>query len=202
MAIKPGDDILDIGCADGKTLKFIKDNFPNTNLYGVEPEEDLATEADEYGRIYNGTIEDYLNICHVQFDSIIMADVIEHLLEPWSVVRDVAKRLKKGGAIYASIPNFFHASVMYNLFKCGSFAYFSSDLVNKDHLRFFTLLDCTVLFGMSGLKPELIGGIKLPINNMTDLSICVGLIEPLGKVFNRDDYHFDVYQFVIKATKE
>jgi len=202
MQIKDGDDILDIGCSDGKTLKYLKENY-KVNLYGIEPDLELVKDADNYGNIFGGTVEDWLYISHQEFDSIIMADVIEHLLEPWTVVREVTKRLKKGGSIYASIPNFFHASVMFNLFSCGSFAYFSSDLINKDHLRYFTLLDSMVLFKMSGLTPELLGGIKLPINNQPDkLDELVGIIAPFGEVFKRNDYFFDVYQFVIKATKE
>jgi SAM-dependent methyltransferase len=208
MDIKDGDNILEVGCANGKTLKVLKDNY-RVNIYGVEIDKELAREAEEYGRIYSGSVEDYLALPVIpDFDSIIMADVIEHLLEPWSVVRDLGKYLKRGGSIYASIPNYFHATVMFNLFNYGSFCYSSSDLINKDHLRYFTFRDCVELFRMAGLVPKLLGGIKLPckeIDNPGDsdgVSELVEMIAPLGQVFKRPDYYFDMYQFVFKATKE
>lgn len=196
MDIKPGMDILEVGCANGKTLKYIKDNY-NVNLYGIEPDKEPAQEASAYGRIFFGTVEDYLKVVRVKFDAIIMADVIEHLKEPWIVVRDLAGRLKDGGAIYASIPNVMHASVIWNLFAAGSFAYQSNDIINKEHLRFFTMNDSVALFKIAGLNKCMVSGIKAEFPLET-----VEKVKLLGNVFGRNDYHFDIYQFLIKATKE
>jgi len=203
MDIANGMDILEVGCADGKTLGFIKERF-NVKLYGIEPDEENAKLADSHGDIFHGTVEDFIiKYPDKRFDGIIMADVIEHLLEPWSVVRDVAGMLKTGGSIYASIPNFFHATVIYNLFKTGSFAYHSSDLINKDHLRFFTFFDAMILFVMSGLKPVFIGGIRLPIeNDYKKLDELIEMVKPILDTFARNDYYSDFYQLIIKATKE
>lgn len=196
MDIKPNMDILEVGCADGKTLEYIKDNY-NVKLYGIEPDTKLAQEAGRYCDIYTGTVEDYLKVIKFKFDAIIMADVIEHLREPWIVVRDLAERLKDGGAIYASIPNFMHASVIWNLFICGSFAYQSCDIVNKEHLRFFTINDIAALFKIAGLNKCMVSGIELEFPPET-----VEKVKILGSIFGRDDYHFNIYQFLIKATRE
>ncbi|MFH2044487.1 MAG: class I SAM-dependent methyltransferase [Pseudomonadota bacterium] len=199
MDIKSGMDILDIGCAGGKTLASIGQKYPGVNLHGIEPDIQLASQADDYGNIFTGTVENYLKICHQKFDAIICADVIEHLKEPWIVVRDLATHLKDGGAIYASIPNFFHASVMYNLFACGSFSYSSNDIINKEHLRFFTLNDIAALFEMAGLKHCMVGGLKGVFPQET-----IEKVKLLGNVFYHGDYdyYFNIYQFIIKATKE
>ncbi len=195
MSVQPDDNILDIGCADGKTLAAIKENY-KVNLYGVEPDSELASEADKYGKIFNGTIEAYLKICHQEFDAIIMADVIEHLKEPWAVVREVARHMADNGALYASIPNYFHATVMYNLFECGSFGYASNDIVNKEHIRFFTLNDSINLLKMAGLEHFEIYGNHVPSNEKS-----IETAQKLQDLFKKD-FNFDVYQFVIKATKE
>ena len=192
--IKPGMKILDIGCADGKTLKYIKENYPNTKLYGVEPDKTLASKADKYGMIYPVTIGKYLSSNKDKFDAIMMNDVIEHLKEPWIVVRETVKRIVGGGALYVSIPNFFHATVMYNLFECGSFGYRSNDIVNKEHLRYFTLNDSINLLKMAGLKHFRIYGNKVSTEDR-----CMEFTKKLETLFKRD-YYFDVYQFVIKAT--
>lgn len=197
MDIKSGMDILDIGCANGKTLKFIKENY-DVNPYGIEPDKELAKQAMQWAEIYPTTVEEFLKTCTgKKFDAIIMADVIEHLREPWMVVRDLAGRLKDGGAIYASIPNFMHASVIWNLFACGSFAYSSNDIVNKEHLRFFTMNDIANLFKIAGLNKCMVSGIEaeFPLETVEKVKI-------LGNVFGRDDYHFNIYQFIIKATRD
>lgn len=195
--IKPDMDILDVGCANGKTLEYIRDNY-KVKLYGIEPDRQLASEAGRYGKIFAGTVEKYLKVSRQKFDAIILADVIEHLKEPWITVRELGSRLKDGGAIYASIPNFFNATVVVNLFKYGTFAYHSCDIINKEHLRFFTAMDCMNLFIIAGLVPTILGGIG---------GVCYeeGVLEDaqlLGNVFKRDDYNFNSYQLVFRATKE
>jgi len=196
MDIRDGMNILEVGCANGKTLKYIKDNY-NVNLYGIEPDKKFAQEASAYGRIFFGTVEDYIKVARVKFNAIIMADVIEHLKEPWIVVRDLARCLKDNGAIYASIPNVMHASVIWNLFMCGSFAYQSNDIINKEHLRFFTMNDSVALFKIAGLNKCMISGIELEFPLAT-----VEKVRILGNIFGRNDYYFNIYQFLIKATRE
>ena len=197
MDIKPGMDILEVGCANGKTLEFIKENY-YVNLYGIEPDKELAKQAMRWAKIYPITVEKFLKTyTGNKFNAIIMADVIEHLREPWMVIRDLVKHLKDDGAIYASIPNFMHASVIWNLFACGSFAYSSNDIVNKEHLRFFTMNDIASLFKIAGLNKCIVSGIEaeFPLETIEKIKI-------LGNVFGRDDYYFNIYQFIVKATRE
>ena len=40
-----------------------------------------------------------------KYDFIIFADVLEHLVEPWVVLKNVSKFLKPKGSIIVSIPN-------------------------------------------------------------------------------------------------
>jgi len=195
MDIQSGQDIIDVGCADGRTLEYIKNNY-NANLYGIEPDKDAAKQAGKHAKIFPITIEEFLKTNDQEFDLIIMADVIEHLKESWIVVRELGNRLKKGGYIYASIPNFFNATVMMNLFIYGTFGYASNDIVNKEHLRFFTFQDVMALFQICGLQPEMLGGLGAQMPEGA-----VGRAEQLGKVFGRTDYNFDIYQFVLRASK-
>ncbi len=194
MELWEGMDILDIGCSDGQTLDILKKDHVNT--YGVEPDKELACKAGKNSTVFNMTVEDYLEKEDKKFDAIIMADVIEHLMEPWIVVKEVGNRLKDGGLIYASIPNYFNATVMYNLFAHGSFAYDSYCIINKHHLRYFTLNDSMHLFRICGLKPVLIGAVDFPLSDT-----CMKVVKHLGEVFKRDDYHFEAYHFIIKAGK-
>jgi O-antigen biosynthesis protein len=196
MDIKEGMDILDIGCANGTTLKYIKDNNSGVSLCGVEPCKRLAKQAKQYAKVHNCTVEKFLKRHRHKYDIIIMADVIEHLLDPWTVVRDMGKLLKTGGYIIASIPNVLNCTVIINLFKYGTFGYHSCDIVNKEHIRFFSSIDMMELFRIAGLKPELLGGIAANYQP--------GILEQakaFTKIYNRRDYNIDSYQLALKAHK-
>ena len=196
MDINIGTDILDIGCANGSTIKFIKDNNKGANLYGVEPDKGLAKEAKQFAKIYNCSVERFLKRNRRKYDIIIMADVIEHLLDPWTVVRDMGKLLKTGGYIIASIPNVLNCTVIINLFKYGTFGYHSCDIVNKEHIRFFSSIDMIELFRIAGLRPELLGGMAANYQP--------GILEQakaFTKIYNRRDYNIDSYQLAFKAHK-
>lgn len=49
------------------------------------------------------------------FDYIILADVLEHLENPWRALENIKAYLKPGGQVLASIPNILHFSVLRNL---------------------------------------------------------------------------------------
>lgn len=196
MELRKGMDILDVGCANGLTLDSLQKKH-SLNTYGVEPDKKLADEAKEHSTIYNMTVEDYLVKEDKKFDAIIMADVIEHLLEPWIVVREMGNRLKPGGFIYASIPNVMHATVLWNLFAVASFAYDSYCIVGKNHIRYFTYNDSMQLFKICGLKPVCIGAIDYKVSDEM-----IKLVKRLGEVFKRNDYHFEAYHFIFKVGKD
>ena len=72
------------------------------------------------------------------FDIIIFADVLEHLKEPETVLRRFKKYLKKDGYALISIPNIANWKMrVYLLF--GKWHYKDVGLLDKTHLRFFTL---------------------------------------------------------------
>jgi SAM-dependent methyltransferase len=195
MDIKPGDKILDVGCSGGKTLKYIKDKYSDVELYGIEPDKKWAGKAKKYGEIFTGKLDEFLKTNKVKFNSVIMADVIEHLLEPWIDVKETVNHMVDNGCLYVSIPNFFHHTVMYNLFECGSFSYRSNDIINRGHLRYFTMGDCIQLLDIAGFK-----NLKIYGNRVYSSERIKEVTNKLQEMF-RKDFNFDIYQFVIKATR-
>jgi SAM-dependent methyltransferase len=86
-------------------------------------------------------------------DCIICADVLEHTADPWAVVAKLKELLKPDGCIVASIPNVgFHRNIRKML--RGQWTYAQEGLLDKTHLRFFTLETITELFASNGLKIE------------------------------------------------
>ncbi len=74
-----------------------------------------------------------------QFDVIILADVLEHLVDPARVLREIEERalLADDGFLVVSIPNAGHEAVIAELMR-GRFDYSPTGLLDRTHIRWFT----------------------------------------------------------------
>ena len=126
---KSNGSILDIGCSHGEFLEEMK-NF-GWQAKGIEMDEKSAVFAREKRslEVSVGRVEN----CHFEkedFDAITMRMVLEHLYNPFEVLKIAASWLKKGGELIFSIPYF--DGFEFNVFK--SFAY---GLQLPTHIFFF-----------------------------------------------------------------
>ena len=147
--------VLDVGCGKGTLGRWLKEQPGMMTVYGAE----LFPAAGEEARRW---LDDVVvgNIEHVALpfpegtvDCIICADVLEHTADPWAVVAKLKKLLKPDGCIVASIPNVgFHRNIRKML--RGQWTYAQEGLLDKTHLRFFTLETITELFASNGLTIE------------------------------------------------
>lgn len=72
-----------------------------------------------------------------KFDCIVIADVLEHLYDPFSILCMYKSFLKPNGKIVISIPN----AVVWDIrlrFLLGIFNYADSGTTDRTHIRFFT----------------------------------------------------------------
>ena len=100
--------VLEIGAGGGDSLCFIKENKLAEEVVGVElfVLKDSNQTNPLIDQFIHGNIEDQsLNLKEENFDVIILADVLEHLVDPWKTVEYVSKFLKKGGKVITSLPN-------------------------------------------------------------------------------------------------
>jgi len=84
-----------------------------------------------------------------QFDVVLLGDVLEHLVDPDTVLAKAATVLAPGGYVVASVPNVAHGSVRLALLR-GEFRYSESGLLDRSHLRFFTRQTLAELFRDAG----------------------------------------------------
>ena len=149
--------VLEIGCGLGATLAEIQYLYPNAQVYGMELVPEVVTVGKKVLNVVQGDIEKIdVPFDNVEFDYIILADVLEHLHNPENILRKLTKRLKKGGAFLCSIPNIMNLSVLYPL-VCGSFVYEDSGILDRTHLRFFPLDSIYRLFNQCGFDIEKLG---------------------------------------------
>jgi SAM-dependent methyltransferase len=98
---KPGDTILDAGCAMGDLL----DRFPDRIRHGVDISSDYLAIAASRGIVTVQAMLEALPYPDAMFDLVIATDVLEHVLDLNAVVREIIRVLKPGGYIVARCPN-------------------------------------------------------------------------------------------------
>lgn len=133
--------VLEIGCGNGATLRWLKQRPGTLHTTGVEISEQAAAEA-----------KGHVDVLHCldferapwparsdTFDTILCLDVLEHLINPWSVLdRLVTNFLAPGGTIIVTVPNVQHHSVVVPLLLNGVWRYRDAGILDRTHLRFFT----------------------------------------------------------------
>src|SRR3954449_4594113 len=99
--------VLDLGCASGALGAALKALRP-VEVVGIERDPVYAAEARErYDRVIEGDVEDVPSDLG-RFDCLVAADVLEHLVDPWSALRAYAERLEPGCRAIVSLPNVGH----------------------------------------------------------------------------------------------
>lgn len=96
--------ILDLGCALGFFIELVKKQ--GWEAKGVEFSEDAAQYAKkELGlEVYTGSIEE-VGFPSASFDVVTMLDVLEHVVSPNKILKEVNRILKREGLILATVPN-------------------------------------------------------------------------------------------------
>lgn len=156
------DRILDVGCADGVLGSALLARGAS-EVIGVELDEGAAQRARRrLSRVLCADAESpELPALLGSFDCVIFADVLEHMRDPQAALARYRSCLRPGGVIVASIPNVRHCSILHMLSE-GRWEYQPQGIMDRTHLRFFTLAEITRLFEGAGLKPTLAGATMDP----------------------------------------
>lgn len=196
--------VLDVGCSSGYLSKIIKEQL-NCIVDGVEIDPDAAILAKEALRhVYIGSIEDDNLLSQItdSYDVILFMDVLEHLKDPFSILVKVKKLLSPNGFVIASIPNVANWRIRFSLLF-GRFEYEESGLLDKSHLRFFTLKALKEMFFRAGYKIDLMDftlGAPPPMLGGASRSL-KDLLKILIKRVTRFFPGFFANQFILKAVK-
>ncbi len=151
------DRVLEIGCGSGQTLQLIKHLKLCKYTVGIELFEQAAKNANaRVDRVYQLDIEkEGAPIDLGQFDLILILDVLEHLVDPWTVLNRIkSNHLKADGKIIISLPNVRHVTSTLPLLINGEFEYKERGILDKTHLRFFTRKSGEKMLEQAGLKIE------------------------------------------------
>jgi 2-polyprenyl-3-methyl-5-hydroxy-6-metoxy-1,4-benzoquinol methylase len=138
---------LDFGCANGNFSKLLKDKL-DVEVWGVEIDENAAKVASgKLDHVINkDALEALTQLPDNYFDCILFLDILEHLVDPYSLLDAVKSKLSEQGVIVASIPNIRYCTVLKKLLIKGDWDYQDQGILDKTHLRFFTYKSIQKLF--------------------------------------------------------
>lgn len=137
-AISPGSYVLDVGCDTGRFGEALKTR-KNCTVDGVEPYSPAAEFAQtRLNHVFTRLIENEKSFDGLSdYDTVLFLDVLEHLQNPWGVLKGAFNTLRPGGTIYIVVPNVAHISVIRRLLQ-GKFEYSNCGTMDRTHLRWFT----------------------------------------------------------------
>jgi 2-polyprenyl-3-methyl-5-hydroxy-6-metoxy-1,4-benzoquinol methylase len=147
--------VLDVGCGAGLLGRLLRER--GHHVTGLELVPEAADEARKWlDRVVTADVEAGLPFAAEPFDAIVFADLLEHLVDPWRVVREAASLLTPGGVVVASVPNVQNLDVLRRLVR-GRWDYRERGILDRGHLRFFTLSTVRDLFAQAGLSVTHVG---------------------------------------------
>ncbi|MDP3788857.1 MAG: class I SAM-dependent methyltransferase [Candidatus Omnitrophota bacterium] len=132
--------VLDVGCGFGLMGKRLKQKNSAIEVVGLEAEGKAAETAKKnIDKVITGDVEGLkMPFQDRYFDCLVYGEVLEHLKNPWQVLKEHASYLKKGGCCILSMPNISHYSIIEGLLR-DKWDYKDSGILDNTHLRFFTI---------------------------------------------------------------
>lgn len=161
LATEPPAKILDLGCSGGLVAAELRrlghhvTGVDSVHVIGVEHNVDHFVCADlEQGipaEVGTG------------FDVVIAGDVIEHVRNSERLVADMAKVVRPGGFVLASVPNISHWYPRLRV-ATGRFGYDRRGILDYTHVRFFTRRTFERLAAEAGLRIRRTEATGLPLD--------------------------------------
>lgn len=135
-----------------------------------------------------------------QYDVIIAADIIEHLVWPERLLAQIAPCLAAQGRLLISVPNAAYAGLVASLLD-GKFDYRDEGILDRTHLRFFTRDSLAKLLLSTGFYPKHWVPVFRPLNESEFKIRLEALPTGLRDALVASPYAF-AYQWIVDARTE
>ena len=152
--VRSGLRILDVGAGRGKLGEAMRAR--GNVVHGVEVDADAAAVARtrlDFVHCGDATRAADLPspIAAGGYDMVVFADVLEHVIDPRSLLLAARPLLRTGGVVIVSLPNVATWTMRLRLLA-GDFTYGDSGILDRTHLRFFTHRSARTLLGSCGVS--------------------------------------------------
>lgn len=157
--IPAGARVLEVGSSSGYMTQVLVERGCTVDAIELNPD-DAAKAARYCRKMVVGSAEESSTYQELKgpYDVVLMADVLEHLRSPEVALHEARQRLDTNGRLLASLPNVAHWTMRLELLK-GRFEYTDVGLLDRTHVRFFTLKTAKEMFEGAGLAVD---GVYVP----------------------------------------
>ena len=149
--------VVEVGCMHGALANAFREINPAVHYTGIDIDPAYAEVAAQACDLaLPGDIELFETPAFDKLfpsDCWVFGDCLEHLRDPWRVVRQIRERIDADGCLVTCIPNAQHWSVQMRL-ATGLFRYEDSGLLDRTHVRWFTRVTMIEMFQQAGWRVE------------------------------------------------
>jgi 2-polyprenyl-3-methyl-5-hydroxy-6-metoxy-1,4-benzoquinol methylase len=160
--------VLDVGCSIGDFAVTIKTRFPQSRVWGIEPNRaaaDIASRRIE--RVLCQSVEDVdwrqEGVQRGDIDTVVLGDVLEHIYDPWTTLLTLRNLVSLTAQLLVSIPNVRNAPLIQDLIS-GHWRYRKAGLLDITHIRFFTRRDMYRMFYQTGFRVVATSSTRCPLS--------------------------------------
>lgn len=160
--------VLDVGCSIGDFAAAIKLRFPQSRVWGVEPNRHAAAMASRrIERVLCQSIEEVdwgqQGVRRGDIDTVVLCDVLEHIYDPWKTLLTLRNLVSPTAQLLLSIPNVRNAPLIQDLIS-GHWRYRKAGLLDITHIRFFTRQDMYRMFYQTGFRVVTTSSTRCPLS--------------------------------------
>jgi 2-polyprenyl-3-methyl-5-hydroxy-6-metoxy-1,4-benzoquinol methylase len=154
--LKPSS-VVEVGCMRGTLAQAYKQTNPDCIWHGIDIDEDNIHHAKNI--CDDAVVADVEKLSSADFikyeqaDTWIFGDVLEHLYDPWRLLKQIRNHTKSDFTVIACIPNSQHWNFQARV-NSGQMHYENDGLFDRTHIRFFSRITMIELFQQSGYTVE------------------------------------------------
>jgi SAM-dependent methyltransferase len=199
LSTRPPSKILDLGCSGGLLAERLQQM--GHHVTGVDVAE-IPEVVERTSAFFKADLNEGIPPeAGSGFDVVLAADVLEHLVSPGNLMKQMRSVLSPGGSAIFCVPNVAH---WYPRFRStfGMFDYDQRGIIDSTHLRFFTRRSIRKLVERSGFSIQRLEAVGIPLD-------ALGLKGTNGHLLRLiDQFLLSLwptmfgYQFIIEATPD
>ena len=194
--------ILDVGCGSGVLAKKLSSMGHQIDGITISQNEyDVAKHFLVKTYIHN--LENGLpaEMIYSQYDYVICSHVLEHIVYPDKLLKDIYRVLKPGGFLIVALPNIMHYKSRLKL-MIGDFVYEDAGIWDNTHVKWYTFNSAKKLLNDYGFFIELatVTG-ELPLNSLFSKILAPSIRIKFFALLIKISKGLFGYQILLAATK-
>lgn len=147
--------LLDVGCGAGALSQRLAD--AGYDVLSVDADADVFQAGTEFRQLDMENTEqaaEFRAEFSEKFDAVICVEVIEHVENPWQLVRNLAELARPSGVVLISTPNVGSWYSRLRFFLNGKFPFFYKADSESGHIHAVTETELELMLQRAGLRVE------------------------------------------------